>query len=172
MLAIHIILRLIHIFAGVFWAGVAFFIALVFTPAIAKMGPEGGRFMQQFAQQTQISKYMSLAALLTTIPGILLYIIDSGFRPAWMTTGIGVGWTIGGLAGIAAFLHGGLVTGRTSNRIAQLGQEIAAAGGPPSPVQLAEMGQLQAKMREAGIVSAVLLAVAVLGMTVARYLPW
>ena len=172
MLAIHIILRLIHIFAGVFWAGVAFFIALVFTPATAKMGPEGGRFMQQFAQKTQISKHMSLAALLTTVPGIILYVIDSGFRPAWMTTGIGVGWTIGGLAGIAAFLHGGLVTGRTSNRIAQLGQEIAAAGGPPAPAQLAEMGRLQAKMREAGIVSAVLLAVAVLGMTVARYLPW
>ena len=40
MLAIHIILRLIHIFAGVFWAGVAFFIALVFTPAVTQMGPE------------------------------------------------------------------------------------------------------------------------------------
>ena len=172
MLAIHIILRLIHIFAGVFWAGVAFFTAGLLMPAVAKMGPEGGRFIQQFAQRTQISKYMSLAALLTVIPGILLYIIDSGFRPAWITTGLGIGWTIGGLAGIAAFLHGGLVTGRTSNRIAQLGQEIAAAGGPPSPAQMAEMGQLQAKMREAGIVSAILLAVAVLGMTVARYLPW
>ena len=88
-----------------------------------------------------------------------------------MTTGIGVGWTIGGLAGIAAFLHGGLVTGRTSNRIAQLGQEIGAAGGPPTPVQLAEMGRLQAKMREAGIVSAVLLAIAVLGMTAALICP-
>ena len=82
MLATHIILRLIHIFAGVFWAGVAFFIALVFTPAVVRMGPEGGRFMQQFAQRTQISKTMSLATLLTTLPGILLYIIDSGFRPA------------------------------------------------------------------------------------------
>lgn len=54
--AIHVILRLVHIFAGVFWAGVAFFIALVFTPAIARMGPEGDRFMQQFTQKTQISQ--------------------------------------------------------------------------------------------------------------------
>jgi hypothetical protein len=172
MLAIHTILRVIHIFAGVFWAGVAFFTAALLAPAVAKMGPEGGRFMQQFVQKTQISKYMSLAALLTTLPGVILYVIDSGFRPAWMTTGIGMGWTIGGLAGIAAFLHGGLVTGRTSNRIEQLGMEIAAAGGPPSPAQMAEMGQLQRKMRDAGIVSAILLAVAVLGMSVARYLPW
>ena len=89
-----------------------------------------------------------------------------------MATGIGTGWTIGGLAGIAAFLHGQLVTGRASSRIGQLGQEIAASGGPPSPAQLDEMGQLQAKIREAGLVSAILLAVSVLGMSIARYLPW
>ena len=172
MAAIHIILRLIHIFAGVFWAGVAFFTAGLLTPAVAKMGPEGGRFMQQFVQRTQISKWMSLVALLTTLPGVILYVIDSGFSPAWMATGIGAGWTIGGLAGIAAFLHGGLVTGRVSSRIEQLGQEIAAAGGPPSPAQMAEMGRLQARIRQAGVISAFLLAVAVLGMAVARYLPW
>ena len=172
MIAIHIILRLIHIFAGVIWAGVAFFVAGLLTPGVAKMGPEGEPFTQQFVQRTQISRYMSLAALLTTVPGIILYVLDSGLSPAWMATGIGTGWTIGGLAGIAAFLHGQLVTGRASSRIGQLGQEIAASGGPPSPAQLDEMGQLQAKIREAGLVSAILLAVSVLGMSIARYLPW
>jgi hypothetical protein len=34
------------------------------------------------------------------------------------------------------------------------------------------MSQFQRKMREAGVVSAILLAVAVLGMSVARYRPW
>jgi uncharacterized membrane protein len=172
MLIIHVVLRLIHIFAGIFWAGVSFFTAGLLIPAVAKMGPEGGRFTQTFVQRTQLSKYMSLTAILTTAAGILLYVIDSGFQPAWITSGSGVGWTIGGLAGIAAFLHGLFVTGRASSRIAGLGQEIAAAGGPPSPAQMAEMERLQGKIRRAGVVSAALLAVAVLGMAVARYLPW
>jgi hypothetical protein len=56
---------------------------------------------------------------------------------------------------------------RLDRRLPYLGDERAT-----SPLQLAEMSQLQRKMRGAGIVSAILLAVAVLEMRIARYLPW
>lgn len=172
MFTLHIILRIIHIFAGAFWVGVSFLTVGLLTPAVARMGPEGGRFMQTFVQKTQLSKYMGWAALLTTGAGILLYIIDSSFRPAWIASGMGIGWTIGGLAGIVAFLYGMMVTGRVSGRMEALGQQIAAAGGPPSSEQAAEMQALSAKLRQSGQVSLALVAITLLAMVVARNLPF
>lgn len=172
MVALIIVLRIVHIFAGIFWAGVALLNAFILQPGVERMGPEGGPFMQTFMRATNLSRYVSTAALLTTAAGVILWIIRVAPGPAWLTTGIGLGFTLGGLAGVIAWAHGSLVTGRTAARIGALGAEIRAAGGPPTPAQLAEMQALGAKMRESARVSAVLLLITVLGMSAARYLPF
>ena len=40
-----IILRLIHILAGIFWVGTAFFFVLFFEPTLKTSGPAGGTVM-------------------------------------------------------------------------------------------------------------------------------
>lgn len=172
MTIVHLILRLIHIFAGIFWVGVGFYTALVLGPATRRMGAEGAGLLRTIGEKTGTGNAIGLAGVLTTLPGIILYGIDSGLSPAWVTTGIGTGWTIGGLAGIAAFLHGALVTSRITARIAALGREMTASGGPPTAAQAAAMGQLRAEMQRANGISLALFVIAVLGMAVARYLPW
>ena len=37
-----VVLRLLHIFAGVFWAGAVFMLTRFVMPAVAASGPEGG----------------------------------------------------------------------------------------------------------------------------------
>jgi MFS family permease len=163
---ILIVLRLVHIAAGAFWAGSALFIALVLLPGVRKAAPGGERNLPMAA----ISQAMSLAALLTTIAGLLLYAWASRFAWGWIVSPLGIGLTLGSLAGLAAFLLGLLSTGPTAARIGALAGQIQAAGGPPKPEQAAELGHLQAKLATSSTVSTILMTAALALMAVARYL--
>ena len=134
---ILIILRLIHIVAGAFWAGSALLIALVLLPGVRKAGPGGERHLPMAA----ISQAMSIAALLTTAAGLLLYGLVSRFAWGWIVSPLGIWLTLGSLAGLAAFLLGLLSTGPTAAKIGALAGQMQAAGGPPGPEQAAEMGR-------------------------------
>lgn len=166
MQLILIVLRLVHIAAGSFWAGSALMIALVLLPGVRKAGPGGERVLPM----GQISRAMSIAALLTTTAGLLLYAWASRFTWGWIISPLGVGLTLGSLAGLAAFLLGLLSTGPTAKRIGALAGQLQAAGGPPKPEQLAEMGRLQAKLATSSAVSTILTTAALVFMAVARYL--
>jgi hypothetical protein len=170
MNAIVILLRLVHIVAGVFWVGALITMTGFIQPAAKAIGPDGGKFMQQLVGPSRLSFFMSLAAPLTTLAGLALYWLDSGFRIEWILTPTGLGFTIGGLTGIAALLSGFAVMKPTSDRVAALGKEMQTAGGPPSPTQVTEMQALQEKMRLGGRWVAALLVIAVIAMAIARYL--
>jgi hypothetical protein len=163
---ILIILRLIHIVAGAFWVGSALLIALVLLPGVRRAGPGGERHLPMAA----ISQAMSLTALLTTLSGLLLYGWVSRFAWGWIVSPLGIGFTVGSLAGLAAFLLGLLSTGPTAQKLAALGGQIAAAGGPPKPEQAAELGRLQRKLATSSTVSTILATAALAFMAVARYL--
>ena len=165
-----IVMRLIHILAGVAWAGGAFMLAGFVTPAVQKSGPAGGQVMQQMSGPGKLSQFMTVSAILTTVAGLYLFDVRSGhFNMAWLGTSAGIALSIGALAGIAAFLHGAFATGRLTKKMATLGAEIAANGGPPSPEQLAAMGDLQKRLAANGRISALLLLIAVGGMSLTGY---
>jgi uncharacterized membrane protein len=166
-----IALRLVHIFAGVFWAGAVFMVAGFITPAAASAGPEGGKFIQRLVQERRLSLTMSIAAWLTTLSGLILYWWSSGGLAAtWIVSGTGLALTIGGLAGVATFVIGLVVNAPAAKRLAAVAGEMQSAGGPPKPEQLAEMKALQERIANGGIAGALLLAVSVVGMAVAQYL--
>jgi hypothetical protein len=167
---VAVLLRFIHIVAGTFWVGGAVMMIGFVQPTVAAIGPEGAKFMQRFAGPSRYPLFMNLAAPLTTLAGLVLYWMDSGFRIAWVVTGPGLGFTVGGLAGIAAFALGVVVMRPTTEQMAALGKEMQTAGGPPTPVQISQMRMLQDKLHQGGLWGAILLVVAVTAMSVARYL--
>ena len=144
MQLILIILRLIHIAAGTFWAGSALMLALVILPGTRKAGPGSERHLPMAA----ISQAMGIASMLTTAAGL----------------------TLGSLAGIGAFLLGTFSTAPTAGKLAALGGQMQVAGSPPQPEQLAEMGRLQAKLASSSQWSTILATAALALMAVARYL--
>lgn len=163
-----ILLRTIHILSGIFWVGTAFFFVLFFEPTIKAAGPAGGTVMGRLTL-TQFPMVMALSSILTVAAGVLLYLIDSGgFQINWISTPSGVTMTIGSVAGILAFLMGLTIQMPASARMAALQKEIQAAGGLPTPSQMAEMHVLQDKISNATRWEAVLMVIAVLGMTIAR----
>ena len=166
-----LVLRLLHIFGGVFWVGGTFMLAGYIEPTVRATGPEGGKFMQRLAGQSGFTQAMSVAGVANVLAGILLYWRDSGgLQLTWITTGTGLTFTLGGLLGIIAAVIGFGVSGAASRQLAELGKQIAAAGGPPAPDKLAQMQTLQAKLRQGGQINAVVMSVVLLCMSLARYL--
>ena len=165
-----IVLRIIHILGGVFWAGASFALVGFVSPAAAQAGPAGGQFMQRLVLGTRWRFVISAAAGLAVLTGLLLYWRASGgLRPEWLSTGTGIAFTIGGLAGVTAMVFGFQV-GNSSSQLAELGQRIGSAGRPPSPEDAARLAALQARLQSLGTVTAALLVITLLGMSTARYL--
>lgn len=165
-----LVLRLLHIVSGVLWVGGAFTLVAYIEPTVRALGPEGGKFMQRFTAQSGFAQMMSPAAITTVLAGFLLYWRDSGgLQWVWITTGTGLTFSLGGLAGISAAIVGLGYNARIVEQMGELGKQIASAGGPPAPEKLAQMQALQAKLRQGGRIVVVLMIVALLGMALARY---
>lgn len=166
-----IVLRILHILGGVFWAGAAFLLAGVIEPSLRDLGAEAGRIMQRLADRGRMTVYLSSAAGINVVTGLVMYErVSGGYSEAWLMTGRGLALTLGAWAGLIAFVVGILVSGRAGRRMGELGKALQASGKPPSADQQAEMGRLQRRMSAGGRWVAALLVIAILGMSSAQYL--
>jgi hypothetical protein len=159
-----IIFRFIHIFSAIFWVGTTLFMVFFLEPTVRSLGPDGGKFMQRLLGGTRFSLVMAASGWITIIAGLLLYGPVTGWSVS-LIFGPRLPLTLGAVAGIAVGFVGTAVQGRASGRLQALGQTIAAQESPPSAAQAAEMQQLQAAIRQGGRWSAVLMVLAVIGMT-------
>ena len=167
---ITLLLRLVHILAGIFWVGAIFIIAGFLLPTMRTTGKEGGRFMQHLMQQRRLPIFLAVAMLLTVLSGFTLYgRLVSATQGAWAGTRPGIAYGIGGLAAILGALVGMLVSGSAARRMATIGQRVAVEGAP-SGEQQAEIERLQGQMVLGSRLVAGFLAVAAGAMAVARYL--
>ena len=165
------ILRIVHILGAMTWVGGVFFTTFMLGPTIGALGPEGGKVMGHLVNKMRLTAYLSVAGGLTVLAGILLYerqLDLFGGMGSYLDTTHGVFISIGAIAGIAAIIVGGAVTGRTAKELTDLGGQIAAAGGPPKPEQAALMAQLQDRMRKGSLTVSLLMAVAVITMAAAQ----
>lgn len=171
MVYLNLVLRVLHIGAGVVWAGGTIAFAGFVEPTASGLGPAGFPFMQRLASSSGFSRWMGLAAIVNTLAGVwLLWLRSAGFSAAWFGTGFGLTLTLGGVSGISAALIGFLVQAPTSARLGRISRAVAKAGGPPTKEQVAEISACQARLRTSGRFSAVLLALTVVFMAAARYM--
>jgi hypothetical protein len=117
--------------------------------------------------------FMVSVSLLTVLAGAILYLYDSGsFNLTWITTGPGLGLTIGSLAGLVAFFVGTFGIGPTSGKMGALGQQIGSAGGKPTLEQINTMQAMEKKLSLFEQIDFVMLSLAMLTMATARYWPF
>jgi len=165
-----LLLRLIHIVAGVGWVGGAVVNSLFVEPSARATAPASGKFMQYFMSKRRFSAYMAVTSGLTVLAGGLLFWNSSGgFQWIWIRSGPGLMFTIGSVVGLAVWLWGLLLIAPRASRLSALGQAIGTAGGPPTPAQAAELHKLDREMSFIGRVDFVLLLVALFAMATARY---
>jgi hypothetical protein len=166
---ITIILRFIHILAGVFWAGTAFLMAGFVVPTMRATGREGGLFVQHLMRERRLHAALGIAMVLTVLSGIAMYArLAAATHGAWARTGPGIAYGVGAVAAIVGGIVGAIFGGSAGRRMAAIGASIGATG--PSAEQQAEMGRLQARIRNGTRLAAGCLAIAAGAMAVARYL--
>jgi cytochrome c553/uncharacterized membrane protein len=166
-----LIFRLIHIVSAAFWFGAGLFMVLFFLPTVRTMGADGQRFVQTFFKVTRFEIAMPVSAVLTTLAGVALYYRVSGhFNSDWMSSTAGVVLSVGAVAGLSAAAHGGAAIAPNTRKIVVLADELGEQGTPPTDQQLSLMRDLQKRAWVNGLVSAGLIAFAMICMISARYL--
>lgn len=165
-----ILLRLLHVLCGVFWAGTLLFVVTFLEPSVRAAGPDGARVMQALLRRHYLN-VMPIIAALTILSGLdLLRRVSGGFTPAWFSTAPGLTLTLGSVASLIAFTLGVFVMRPATLKIGGLMQQAAAAAEGPGRDSLVARAQA---LRRRGTLAArwvaALLAVAVATMAVARY---
>ncbi len=97
-----IILRIIHIFSGVFWVGVSFFNIGFLQPTVQATGAEGQKVMQHLTQNTRFVAISYTAATLNLLSGLIMYWILFRFRLSALSSGYGLTLRIGSIVGFIA----------------------------------------------------------------------
>ena len=165
-----IVLRVVHVVGGVFWAGAILFVAHFLEPAVREAGPDGAKVMQAL-QRRRYLDVMPVVAALTLVSGFWLYWRTFGrVHPGPGASGVELALGIGGLVSLVAFVVGVTVMRPSALGIGRLGAELAQA--PPDRTEAlgAELAGLRRRVRAAGRVVAALLGIAIVCMAVARYL--
>jgi hypothetical protein len=161
-----IVLRLIHIVAGVFWVGSSIITAVFIGPAVQATGEAGQKFLIHMVTKAHIDRAILGSAILTVLAGSILYLIDSGgLESAWIYSGPGWGFGIGGLFAVIGMIFGSQV-GKNLGTLANIGAQIQ---GKPSKDQLDQIQAAQKQLRFAGPISTVALILALVCMATARY---
>jgi uncharacterized membrane protein len=163
-----IVLRLLHIFTGVFWAGAVMLMAFLITPAAADAGPHGGHFMQKLMAR-KMPIWMMVNAIVNILTGFRLMWLDSGWNSVWFQQPMGMALTIGGVAAILAIVVGMAINMPVSKRMAAMAKQIG--DNPPSAEQGAEVVRLRNKLAQGNNIIVTLLSITVILMAIARYLP-
>src|SRR5919109_1380348 len=135
-----LLLRLVHILGGILWLGAATTMFVFLQPTAQATAPEGQRFMLHLLRDRRFSEVVLGSALLTAVAGALLYWRDSGgLQPAWMTGPHGLGFTLGGLAGLLALLLFVVVGYPTGRRLIAVGSRLEAERRPPNADEQREL---------------------------------
>lgn len=166
------LLRVVHVLVGAFWVGSILFMVAFLAPSVRAAGPAGGAVMHQLAEARRLPRWLLTAAILTIVSGIGLYWVDSaGFRSAWLRSGPGRVFGLGGALAILAAILAVVVNFPTQHRLTALAARVQGSGRPPAPEDAAEMQRLQARLGRTTMAVAGLLVLATLAMAVARYVP-
>jgi uncharacterized membrane protein len=162
-----VILRFVHVSAGVFWGGGALFMEFFVSPTIAATHEAGQAFAQHLSNKIRLHVFMSIAAGSTVLAGALLYWIDSdGFSSAWMKSGAGIGFGIGAVFGLVAFVFG-FIFGRSTARLGEIGAQIK---GKPTSEQITEIQAIQKRMKMVSPYHKIAMILAIVFMGTSRYL--
>jgi len=169
MVYLIIILRIIHIFCGVFWVGFGLFNVFFLQPTVKALGPDGQKTMQHLSQKTRLLSTVYTAATLTMLSGITIYWIQFGFNLAFLSSGYGIVLSTASISGIVGWFIAVLISRGIFGKMKIISGQIQSSGNPPNPEQAGQMQALVARLGKMGKTAVTFMLIALLGMSIARF---
>lgn len=166
-----LLLRVVHIVAGILWVGGSAFLFLFVERAAKGLGPQAEPFMTRLVTVQKMPIYFMVTGGLSILAGLALFWRDSaGDRVGWIARdGTGLTFGIGGLAALIAFGVGLFGIRPTVEEMGKAGAAMKSAGGPPTPEMVGRMHAAQERLERFSQISFVLLVVTIVTMAIARY---
>ena len=162
-----LVLRILHIGAGVVWVGNTLLLVMIIFPALKETGGSGQKFIDYLITKKRFGTESAGAGGMAGIAGLLLYWHDSqGLTSAWMQGNAGIGFAVGGVFGLIAFIFG-VLTDRRLKAMAELREQF---GDTPSEEQTSQLEALQKQQTTYLFICAGTLTLSLWTMAVARYL--
>ena len=162
-----LILRLTHIFAGIFWVGATLMMSFIVEPTTRATGEAGQQVIHHLMTKARLSTAMTVAAILTVLAGYTMYWLDSdGFSSAWTHSGPGIGFGIGGAAGLFGLIFR-ILANRNMTTLSRLASQNKER---PASEQSQKLISLQKSLARLNMLNTWALIIAVLFMATARYL--
>jgi uncharacterized membrane protein len=160
-------LRVLHIGSAILWAGGAALFFFYIEPTINKLGPDAERFVDEVVNKRKVPIYFAAMSTVAVVAGLALYYRQAGGFQLWTTTQ-GLVTTVGAVAAIIAWIGGNVLITPAVKKVGAIGQEMKAAGGPPSAELVGRMHVAQESLRRVGKWDLVLIGIAILCMESAR----
>lgn len=170
--AYMIVFRILHIAAGVAWAGSIFLFVVLIQPSAGAIGPAAGPFMMELLGRRKLVSWLLSLAGTTIVAGLFLYWKDwhdHGSLGDFVSSGFGLALTLGAIAAILAFAVGLFGTRPNVARLLELSRAAAASEGGPPPEVAREIARVQARLKALARTAFALVVIAVLLMATARY---
>ena len=163
--------RIVHVGGAMLWFGGAIIGAFFLQPTAAVLGTSAQPFMEHLMRRRRMGVYFPIVASLTILAGAILYWRDSGgLQAAWISSGPGLAFTIGGLAAVSTFVGGMLLIGPAISAQGAVQAELARGEGMPTEAQRERLAAAERRLRLANRIDLPLLVTAALTMAVGRYL--
>lgn len=169
-----LLMRVLHVVLGVFWAGAVFLSVLYLIPSMREIGPGAAGLMPALKRRGYFT-VLPVAALLTLVSGFWLYLwhMNAGgpeAAAAWRASGQAKAFNVGAVASVVAFIIGMIWIQPNNVRAIKLIEQLGSlpAGADRAAVE-ADLGRARARSWLAMRAAAALLFVAVVAMAVARY---
>jgi len=160
-------LRILHIGAGVFWVGSTLLYAVVIAPALRETKGSGQKFIDYLITKKRFGTESAGAGGMAGIAGILLYWHDSGgLTSGWMHASSGIGFAVGAVLGLIAFIFG-ILTDRKLKAMAKLREQFEDR---PSEEQISHIQLLDKQLSTYLNICAGTLILSLWIMAVSRYL--
>ncbi len=164
-----VLLRLLHIVSAFVWVGLGAALVFYIAPVALSVGESGLRFLKALLTRTSFGSAFGAAAGLTTLAGILLYVVGDSASHFSRTGNMVLG--IGAAAGLLATIHGGAMTGRATKALGEALEQHVSEGAQSIPADaLSILRERSEKLMTHSRVSFVLMVIALIGMGSARYL--
>ena len=167
-----IVFRFLHIVPGVLWVGASFLFVGIIGPSAAKVGSSAGPLMSEAVKRRKAAKVITALGGINVVAGWILWFRNAdlaGSLENWVTSGFGLGLTIGGILATIAAVVGALGVGRGVEHLVDLSDELAATGAPPTSEQQARLEHLSSSLERHGKLDLALVLLATTAMATARY---